>query len=271
MSRMMAGLFTGILLSAGPSAQAQTSLSATQTGLAVQLAAERGRLLYAYDQAAWHATDDLRTRYPQLIGQAGGYVVTGNASQPQAVFFDKGKTVAIYRATFRDGRMLASGPVTEAERQLTPLEERMIDARDRSLAAFSRAKVGTCGNQTPNLAVLPPTTTDGAVTAYLLTPRTNMSTIPMGGHFSVEVRPDGSVGAVRSFARSCLELPLAAPKGGTPEALMASHLLDPTPTEIHVFGSLSARLPIYVLTMSNKQLWAVSGSRIRLVDVNGGK
>jgi hypothetical protein len=53
------------------------------------------------------------------------------------------------------------------------------------------------------------------------------------------------------------------------EALVVSHLLDPTPTEIHVFSVFAAKKPIYVITVTNDRIWAaeISGgqARIRLV------
>ena len=50
-----------------------------------------------------------------------------------------------------------------------------------------------------------------------------------------------------------------------PSAIVVSHLLDSVPTEAHVFSSLTSRLPIYVVTTSNKRLWSIEGSSIRLV------
>ena len=52
---------------------------------------------------------------------------------------------------------------------------------------------------------------------------------------------------------------------GRPEALVVTHFLDPTPTEIHVFSSLAAQVPIYVATTQNKHVWSVEGSKIRIV------
>ena len=33
----------------------------------VQTALNRGALLYVYDQAAWHGTDDLRDKFPEQL------------------------------------------------------------------------------------------------------------------------------------------------------------------------------------------------------------
>ena len=54
---------------------------------------------------------------------------------------------------------------------------------------------------------------------------------------------------------------MALPGGGRTAGLMMTHLLDPTPTEIHVFLSLSSRLPVFVAT-SDGRLWKVAGDKI---------
>jgi hypothetical protein len=93
-----------------------------------------------------------------------------------------------------------------------------------------------------------------------------MKSLPLGGHYSVEVKPDGTTGTVRAFTKACAELPLSDEDGkGRPEALGITHLLDPTPTEIHVFSSLTGKIPIFVAT-SNGRLWRVDGSKIILAE-----
>ena len=42
---------------------------------------------------------------------------------------------------------------------------------------------------------------------------------------------------------------------------MITHLLDPSPTEIHVFISLQARKPLYVST-GRDSVWCVDGAHI---------
>jgi hypothetical protein len=52
--------------------------------------------------------------------------------------------------------------------------------------------------------------------------------------------------------------------------LFMTHLLDPQPTEAHVFTSLSFHVPLFVGTMSNNILWEVSGASIEAKDVMPG-
>jgi hypothetical protein len=63
----------------------------------------------------------------------------------------------------------------------------------------------------------------------------------------------------RPFTRSCLNMPARPPQGSTPSMLVVSHLLDPEPTELHVFTSLTSRLPVGVVT-PDRRLWTVNGT-----------
>jgi hypothetical protein len=54
-------------------------------------------------------------------------------------------------------------------------------------------------------------------------------------------------------------------RGSTPAAMVVSHLLDPVPTEIHVFTAMTSRLPVYVMIAPSGRLYEVTGERIRFV------
>ena len=48
--------------------------------------------------------------------------------------------------------------------------------------------------------------------------------------------------------------------------LMISHLLDPVPTEVHVFFGLWAETPLYVTTVPNRKVWLVDSGKIKLLE-----
>ena len=228
-------------------AAAQTAAQNNETSdltSAVRLAVDRGELLYLYDQAAWLGTDDFRDNYSNLMGQTGGYVVTGDETGIELAFFDKSKTKAIYRATLVDGKLGKRGVPEPGRVDLTPLEKRMLGAKDKALEAFKDAKVGLCAEANPNLAALPPRRADEPI-------------IDIHQHLGY---------SGRRFMNTCFEMSLRdIPGSGKPEAFFVTHLLDPTPTEIHVFTSIASKVPIMVGT-KNKWIWAVEGSRVRTVD-----
>jgi len=106
---------------------------------------------------------------------------------------------------------------------------------------------------------------------YVLTPQTDNDTLPFGGHYLIEVSADGKASALRPFTKSCVSLPLHDKGPDATVALTITHLLDPVPTEIHVFSSLSAHMPIFILTTQNQLNWKVEGDRISPLDTGKAK
>ena len=89
--------------------------------------------------------------------------------------------------------------------------------------------------------------------------------IVAGGHFRYEYSVDGvHLESVRPFARSCIEIP--APEGdrGEPAGFILTHLLDPTPTEIHVFLGRLHGQAVFVGTEAG--IWAVQGREIYFIE-----
>lgn len=253
-------------LAGGSPVVAQTQDIASLTS-AVRTAVDRGELLYIYDQAAWHGTDDIQANYSSLLAQAGGYVVSGDQARTELVFYDKAGTNAVYRATFSDGKLSGSGPAMGERSRLSTLERQLVVAKDKGYDAFLAADVGLCSQATPNLTALPPERPGGPIIVYIMTPQTDIRTFPLGGHFSVEVRPDGSTGTVRRYMKTCFDMSLKdMPAGSRPAAFFITHLLDPTPTEIHVFTSIASKTPIYVATSPQGRAWVVDGNSVRLAE-----
>ncbi|MES2443314.1 MAG: hypothetical protein V4574_10825 [Pseudomonadota bacterium] len=233
---------------------------------AIDLALARGQLLYAYDQAAWHGTDDMLKKVEKPGDKIGGYIVDGPAATPTLIFFDKDEADphAVYVAQFRNNR-LVSGKVLGArdDRTLSPERKAMIAARARAATAWSAAKPVYCSEARPNTVVLPPERPGGPFLVYIMTPQTVAGAYPFGGHFRVEVNADGTTGASRSFTRTCLTI--SGPGVANSLAIVVTHLLDPVPTEIHVFTSLAAHQPVVVSTR-DKARWWVTGDAIERKD-----
>ena len=143
-------------------------------------------------------------------------------------------------------------------------------ARHAAQTAMIAAAPARCSPQPLNTVVLPPSRPGGPTLVYFLEPQPSLDVFEFGGHYVVEVSTDRKTGVPRAFTNSCIELTPRA-KDGKADALVVTHLLDPVPTEIHVFSSLAAGLPVYVITSQNSRTWAVEGPRIRLVDPKGTK
>jgi hypothetical protein len=253
-------------------AQGQGRRDAAQRA-AIDFALERGRLIYAYDQAAWHGTDDLLARSANVASAVGGWIVDGAADAPELLFFDKDRTnpSAVYVARF-EGTRLASARLLGPgdDRSISPVRRRMIAARDIAAAAIKASrKSRSCASRPFNTVVLPPASPDAPVPVYFLTPQERHDEYPLGGHFVVEVDATGKAGKVRRFTNSCLAIP--ASKGDDPASpgfIFVTHLLDPTPTEIHVFTALTAGVPVMVGTTRPQALWFVTGKEIGAAPLN---
>ncbi len=232
--------------------------------------ARRGALLYAYDQAAWHGTDDMVAKLPDYQSRIGGWIVDGPVEAPELVFFDKAGLRPVYVARFRDGK-LVSGEVSAADAgELSAPRRELIAAREAALAARAKANVKRCSEAAMNSVVLPPAAPGEPTLVYFLEPQRVMEAIPFGGHYLFPVEASGRVGRMRRFTKTCIEISRVANGEENQElvGLLITHLLDRVPTEIHVFSSLAARLPVSVGTRDGRT-WHVNGTEIRLIAEKG--
>ena len=241
------------------------ALTAEETS-ALQRAADRGKLIYAYDQAASVATDELQLKNPTAADHyRGGWVVEDRGRTLHVVFYDisTGEPRAYFTADVDVGKVVSSHILTAADDgRLPPLDLRMINA----VLIAVRLGQRPCGAAPFNTVALPPETPNGAIVVYLLTPQTTAGEYPAGGHYEVDVAADGSVLASRSFTRGCITLGGKPPTADSrPAAMFLTHLLDPTPTEIHVYLSFLSREPIFVGTQNPQRVWEVAGADIHLV------
>jgi hypothetical protein len=227
--------------------------------------ARRGALLYAYDQAAWHGTDDMAARLPDYQSRVGGWIVDGPAEAPEVIFFDKEGAHPVYVARFRDGKVVSGEVAGAGAGELSAPRRQLIAARKTALAALAGSDLPACSKGPMNSVVLPPAAAGEPTLVYVLTAQRVMDALPFGGHYLIPVETSGRAGPIRRFTRTCLELPLPnAAQRREAVALGITHLLDPLPTEIHVFSSLAAHMPVAVGTNDGRAWW-VDGTAIRLI------
>jgi len=102
-----------------------------------------------------------------------------------------------------------------------------------------------------------------AIDVYQLSVPGQRGHYPAGGHYKSTIAPDGSVAASRGFTNACLELAVPEPAAGRqPAPLAITHLLDPLPTEIHVFLALATGHPLLVVAGDPQRIFAVTGAGI---------
>lgn len=257
--RLFAALLT--LLLALP-ATAQTAQERTQ----LRWIAARGQLLFDIDRAAWVATDDVRERLGRAdMGLLRGWTVERDGRGFLVNFYmgEGDARAVLYRGRVENRRVVSREVFPEGARPLlTPLQRRLADAR----GAIQHFGERPCTNAPFNAAIVPPDTADGPIDVYALTAQTEADNFPFGGHFRATLAPDDTLSGKRGFMRSCFMAPRPTPgaNGEPPVGMFISHLLDPIPTEIHVFMSIWIGMPVFVGT-PDRRVWSVEGGNIRLV------
>lgn len=264
------GLFLSVLSSAGfakPSVDELAAASAAEV---------RGDAMFAYDQAAWHATDkfqeDLRRQGVDLAKLAAqgfkGYIVEpGEGGQLLASFYAQrdGRSFALarYRVT---GSTVSGGGLVEPDSTatLSLLALRMIDAREKAIQQMALPDHALCSNSPANTLVLPPQA-DGSVPVYVLTSTAVGGVYPAGGHYRFDYDADGKLSGERRFMKSCFPIDYRSKDGNTLKAVFLTHLLDPQPTEIHVFVQRNIPISLMVGTVSNNAMWSVEAGKVRYV------
>jgi len=282
MPRFCAGLAAATLLLAAQ-AQAQppaaTSPAASPTALVapptaeerqrLAAAAQRGMQLFEFARAAQLTTRDMLARIPDPSAAGiAGWIALPEGAIVECIYYAEGPEgpVAVYRAQVLGGRVATPEVFTGAARPALSATQRRMAAARAAVATLDRQP---CSGDF-NVFVIPPAA-DAPVEVYKLSPQSGPGRYPLGGHFLVTVAPDGTVASTRAFTNRCLDLevPVAAASAGRPAAparpLAVTHLLDPLPTEIHVFLSLWMNQPLLVATGNPDRLWTVSRGRIGLV------
>ena len=262
----MIRIFLGFvfLLSACLNAQerAPPTLTADEAAQAVVIESE-GKTIYEHDRAAAVATDALaKMRSFKSNKHVRGWITEDKGAEILVTIVGVGENdipVALYRASIsKEGPLVGTPTALSTPEALSDYERRSYAARSSALTD----KFESCSN-TYNIIVLPKNG-DPATgwTVYLLPGTTKKDIVPLGGSYRVDYNSDGiHVVSKRGFTKSCITLPNDPKTIG----MMVSHLMDPAPTEVHVFWSLWAHKSMYVGTVENGNLWSIKDGKIGLV------
>lgn len=263
-------------VSAASPAAAQDEIVVTDPALLAEVAQSeaRGRMLWLYDQAAWHATDALLEDLdPTSVANPRGYVVVPGEDdgtlQTLFVAEDEGKLKAFARYTIRGSEVIGGGPLERPLPALDPPAERLFRAREPALAAMGAQGYGLCSRESPNTLTLPPDA-DGNVAFYLLTSTRETDRYPIGGHYRADVSPDGTVASTHRYMNTCFDLPTTPQQGpdGSVGHAGVSYLFGEAPSEIHVFASFQFANGFMVIAQQSRKLWLVEDGQITLVREN---
>lgn len=216
----------------------------------------RGRLLYEYDQAAWHAAEAVQALHPpdQLVGR---YL---------AFKSDSGWTVVFGHLNDQRDRFLVGYEASQG----TTLQEFTVKKLDppkedtafylAAAKAFDTVRNDFHGEKRPyNIAILPAPSSQLFV--YVMPAQTKAGIYPLGGDVRYLITPDGgSIVEKRQLHKSILEIPPSSiPKGTTPSGGVHTHVLSDVPEDTDVFHVLTRQppQPEFVGTR-NKKLYEIS-------------
>jgi hypothetical protein len=237
-------------------AEVQAKVDLTKFQPELDEALRRGTMIYRYDQAAWHSTDAMLAaiKDPAKAGVVG-WIVVDHERGSKAIYYgrDDEGLFAVYSAVWT-GSQIVDAMVHEKgkEERLSPEENRIAGL----LKAMPTDGLWFCSKQKPNVVIRPREKPDGVDSIYVLTPQPTLDIYAFGGHNRIDMK-DGSAVSKRPFTKSCLNLGTKDKEKGEVVAFTMSHVLDPTPTEIHVFTALAANKEIYVATTANGIIWHV--------------
>jgi hypothetical protein len=222
--------------------------------------------LFAHDSAAATATDELASRkILESDKRLRGWLTDSDGNEAVLVTFvgeEAGAISALYRVRVSAGD---AAPRFEALDKPEPLGESAAArwlARQDALGRLEKRE-DLCSERY-NTVVLPAdSATAGAIHVYLLAATTRAGEIVAGGHFRYDYSADGrKFQSQRAFTKSCFRIQPPDEKQGKPVAFFLTHLLDPTPTEIHVF--LSRLHGQMVMVGTSYGTWIVDGADIKL-------
>ena len=261
-----------ILIAAAALAAPAIADPTSQQLTAAKEAEARGAEIYAYDQAAWHSTDQFRIDLKKAkltLEQVSEQGVRGYVVEPA----EKGLLLVTYYAQ-KDGRTWAfarywmagssvrrGGLVKPGEdAALSPLALKLVEMRGKGIAAAGEHKAFTCGKGRPNTVVLPPRA-DGTYPVYVMSGATQAGRFPAGGHSRFDFDGAGKLVAHRAFTKGCIDVVTGTP-GKTAVGYGVSHSLDPQPTEVHVFVSYNVPIKLFVIIEPGNELWEIDRGKV---------
>jgi hypothetical protein len=221
-----------------------------------------GIAIYEQDTAAWVSTDALLAHLgntPPPTGMVGWVVVQdGQDHRVRYVRQDGNMLKAAFDVVVREGR---AGPVENVDVPVSEYEAASFRARQTAMANAGDRR---CAPQLNAVVVDDPDSDEWLV--WLLTPTSQQTAVPVGGHIRFRISADGSTVLRRDLLSvGCLNMPRPPQaEEGQPQALFVMQIVSDTPVETHVFLSLQNRLPIFV--MAGEQVFLVAGAQISKVD-----
>jgi hypothetical protein len=215
----------------------------------------RGRALFEYDQAAWHATDAVRATNPST--QSLGRYIARKSDIGWKVAFGhlndmRDKFLVSYEAA--QGATLQQFTVKKLDPPIEDTSFYLVAAKaiDTALHDFQ-------GQKRPyNVAVLP--APPDLFYVYVVPAQTEDGVYPLGADVRYLMSADGNtIVDKRQLHKSIIENRGELPKGATPAGSFHTHVLSDVPEDTDVFYVLTRKPSIpEVIGTRNKKMYEIS-------------
>jgi len=213
-----------------------------------------GGTIFLRDAYAARATDILLAELGSMDAYQKegilGWIVTDLDEQVVVRFVKQveGTFQVVYDVTFPSPE---KGVLNKASGALPPAHLNQFRARQQALTDLP----AYCSDRY-NTVVLPDVDGDGFL-VYALAATTEPGKVMIGGHYRLTVSANGrEIEQTDRLFNSCLSLEREKDQDGEIAAHVTSHVISPTPLEIHVFLNLMHGRPIYVVT-TDGIIWKV--------------
>jgi hypothetical protein len=223
---------------------------------------ERGRALYAYDQAAWHGSDALMALHPDTKGlsryicrktPAGWVVSVGKWNDAHDQFLVLYEAVQSPKSTKFEARKL--DPPVKAKDELTGMER----AQELAIKEF-------VGEKRPyNVAILPAPA--GNLYVYVYPGQTKEAVWPIGGDVRYTISADGKqILEKRQLHKAIMDMEYNPDK--LPAAGVHMHLQSDVPEDTDVLYVLTRQpsIPEYIMINPEKMFIVSTNGSIELQD-----
>ena len=203
----------------------------------------RGRALFEYDEAAWHASDALQASHP-ATNLLGRYIAHKS---------DSGWVVAFGHLNEQRDKFIFAYEVTQGGTPKDFIVRKLDPPREDTSFYFAAAKAieialhdfQSQAQQRPyNVAVLP--APSDQLYVYVLPALTKPGIYPLGGDVRYLITGDGGIIVEkRQLHRSILDIDQknSIPKGATPAGGTHTHVLSDVPEDTDVFHVLTRQPP----------------------------
>jgi hypothetical protein len=230
---------------------AQEALRPTSEELAA--ITERGKMLYEYDQAAWHASDAVQMANPKTV-EGQRYIAKKENNKWQVVFGKLNEERSRFAISYEADEQ---GTLREFAVRKEPAEREddgffLFAARaiEAAMKDFGRA------NRPYNVAVLP--APEEQLYVYLYPAQTKARVYPLGGDARYLMSADGTkILEKRQMHKTVIES--APPPKGKVVAGYHTHVLSDLPEDTDVFHVLTQDPPMPEMVMTAHFMYQVKG------------